>query len=46
MGHFSRFGAHLPPGHVSRFDPKVPHFYSRKDPPPVFEYELLVGALK
>ena len=32
MGHFSRFGAHLPPGHFSRLDPKAPHF-SRKDPP-------------
>ena len=25
VGHFSRFGAHLPPGHFSRFGPKVPH---------------------
>eukprot|EP00964_Phaeocystis_antarctica_P057379 scaffold33951_cov43-Phaeocystis_antarctica.AAC.3 len=24
--HFSRFGAHLPLGHFSQFDPKVPHF--------------------
>ena len=29
---FSRLGAHLPLGHFSRFDPKVPHF-SRKFPP-------------
>jgi hypothetical protein len=28
---FSRFCAHLQPLHVSRFDPKVPHF-SREDP--------------
>ena len=26
MGYFSRFGAHLPLGHFSQFDPKVPHF--------------------
>ena len=26
VGHFSRFGAHLLPEHVSQFDPKVPHF--------------------
>ena len=32
VGHLSRFGAHLPLGHFSRFDPKVPHF-SRKFPP-------------
>ena len=31
VGHFSRFGAHLPLGLFSRFDPKVPHF-SRKYP--------------
>ena len=32
MGHFSVLGAHLHQVHVSRFDPKVPHF-SRKFPP-------------
>ena len=32
VGHFSRFDAHLYQVHVSRLDPKVPHF-SPKDPP-------------
>ena len=31
MADFSRFGAHLPRGHFSRFGVKVPHF-SNKDP--------------
>ena len=29
MGHFSRFGAHLIPDHVSRFDPKYPTLVAR-----------------
>ena len=29
MADFSRFGAHLPRRHFSRFDPKVPHFSNK-----------------
>ena len=29
---FSRFGAHLQPLHVSRFDPKLPHDLARQFP--------------